>query len=182
MGDELVAALASTVSSPEDGATAFVQLLGHKGDVMIIAFRRSFDELGRAQLALSRSGLHSYLSPTSSYVSIVELGMYDMTAKIHRQLADRGLQHDSGEYNLAFEEEMERQRQLEEGAEQLAADKLRARLEAARQRERREAAVRVAEEQRRQAAEAAEQRRREKELYRGEVTTEFLGKFNTSSR
>jgi hydrogen peroxide-dependent heme synthase len=111
MGEELVAAVASTVSSPEEGATAFVQLLGHKGDMMILAFRRSFDELGRAQLALSRSKLHGYLTATTSYVSIVELGMYEMTAKIHRQLADRGLKHGSDEYTLAFDEEMEKQRQ-----------------------------------------------------------------------
>jgi peroxiredoxin len=111
MGDELVSVLASAVPSPDAGATAFVQLLGHKGDLMIIAFRRSFDELGRTQLALSRTKLHTYLTPTSSYVSIVELGMYDMTAKIHRQLADRGLEHDSDEYNSAFDEEVERQRQ-----------------------------------------------------------------------
>ena len=39
------------------GATALVQLLGHKGDLMVIAFRRSFDELGRLQLALARTKL-----------------------------------------------------------------------------------------------------------------------------
>eukprot|EP01013_Petalomonas_cantuscygni_P031448 TRINITY_DN57662_c0_g1_i1.p1 TRINITY_DN57662_c0_g1~~TRINITY_DN57662_c0_g1_i1.p1 ORF type:complete len:383 (+),score=76.30 TRINITY_DN57662_c0_g1_i1:82-1230(+) len=76
----------------------------------------------------------------------------------------------------------ERQRGLEEGAETLAADNLRQRLEASRQRERREAAVRVAEEQKRQAAEAAERRRQERALYRGEVSTEFLSKFNTTAR
>jgi chlorite dismutase len=44
-------------------------------------------------------------------VSIVELGMYDMTAKIHRQLADRALPPGSDEHTRAFDEEMERQRQ-----------------------------------------------------------------------
>ena len=111
MADELIAVLDGAVSSPDDGATALVQLLGHKGDLMVIAFRRSFDELGRTQLALARTKLHAYLTPTSSYVSIVELGMYEMTAKIHRQLAERGLVHGSDDYNGAFDEEMERQRQ-----------------------------------------------------------------------
>jgi len=111
MADEFAANLAGTVASPNDGASALVQLLGHKGDLMVIAFRRSFDELGRTQLALSRSKLHAYLTPTSSYVSIVELGMYDMTAKIHRQLAETGLTHDSDDYNTAFDAEIERQRQ-----------------------------------------------------------------------
>src|SRR5262245_36634348 len=78
-----------------DGATSLVQLLGHKGDLMVIAFRRSFDELGRFELALSRSRLYRYLESTTSYVSIVELGMYEMTAKIHRQLGEQGLSHGS---------------------------------------------------------------------------------------
>jgi chlorite dismutase len=111
MAEELFTVVSTAASSPDDGATALVQLLGHKGDLMIVAFRRSFDELGRTQLALSRTKLHAYLTPTSSYVSIVELGMYEMTTKIHRQLGDRGLAHDSDEYNSAFAEEMERQRQ-----------------------------------------------------------------------
>jgi len=42
--------------------------------------------------------------------------------------------------------------------------------------------LQVAEQQRQQAAEAAERRRQERELYRGEVSTEFLSKFNTTSR
>src|SRR5688572_4588118 len=109
--DEAAAVLARTISTPADGATALVQLLGHKGDLMVIVFRRSFDELGRAQLALSRTKLQAFLHPTTSYVSIVELGMYEMTAKLHRQLAEQGLSHDTDAYNTAFGEEMERQRQ-----------------------------------------------------------------------
>jgi chlorite dismutase len=37
--------------------------------------------------------------------------MYDMTAKIHRQLAEKGLLPDSDEYQQGFDDEMERQRQ-----------------------------------------------------------------------
>ena len=40
---------------PDAGATAYVQLLGHKGDLMIICFRRNIEELAQAQLALSRT-------------------------------------------------------------------------------------------------------------------------------
>ena len=111
MAEQFTASLRDSLASPDDGATALVQLLGHKGDLMVIAFRRSFDELGRTQLALSRTPLHAYLTPTASYVSIVELGMYEMTAKIHRQLGERGLTHGSVDYDAAFDEEMERQRQ-----------------------------------------------------------------------
>jgi peroxiredoxin len=111
MAAEAAGALAGLVADSADGATALVQLLGHKGDLMLVAFRRTFDDLGRVQLALARTKLHGFLQPTYSYLSIVELGMYEMTAKIHRQLAEQGLHHDTDAYNSAFDEEMARQRQ-----------------------------------------------------------------------
>jgi len=106
LAEEAVGALAV----PDGGATAFVQMLGHKADLMIVCFRRSFDELAAAQLALSRTRLHEHLAATTSYVSIVELGMYEMTAKIHEQL---GAKHKPGseEFERAFDAEMETQRQ-----------------------------------------------------------------------
>ena len=45
------------------GIDAVVQVLGHKADLMFICFRRSFDELAQAQLALSRTQLHESLEP-----------------------------------------------------------------------------------------------------------------------
>jgi peroxiredoxin len=110
MADEFVRALSTGVASPDDGATALVQMLGHKGDLMVIVFRRTFDDLGRVQLALSRAKLSAFLTMSTSYVSIVELGMYEMTAKIHRQLADKQLMPGSPEYEKAFDDEMESQR------------------------------------------------------------------------
>ena len=106
IGDEAVRALAV----PDAGATAFVQMLGHKGDLMLICFRRDFEQLAQAQLALSRTELHAMLAPTTSYVSIVELGMYDMTGKLHQQL---GAKHKPGsdDFESAFDAEMEMQRQ-----------------------------------------------------------------------
>jgi chlorite dismutase len=110
MAEEFAQVVITSVTSPEQGANTLVQLLGHKGDLMLIAFRRSFDELGRTQLALARTKLHAYLTLSTSYVSIVELGMYEMTAKTHRQLGERHLVQGSQEYEAAFNEEMESQR------------------------------------------------------------------------
>jgi hydrogen peroxide-dependent heme synthase len=92
------------------GRTAFVQILGHKADLMVICFRRSFDELAQAQLALSRTELHASLEATSSYVSVVELGMYEMTAKVHEQLSAQ-FTPGTEEFERAFDTEMESQRQ-----------------------------------------------------------------------
>jgi chlorite dismutase len=106
MADEVARALAV----PDAGSTAGVQLLGHKGDLMFICFRRGFEALAQAQLALTRTELARHLEPTTSYVSIVELGMYEMTAKIHEQL---GTVHKPGSdaFDQAFDAEMETQRQ-----------------------------------------------------------------------
>jgi chlorite dismutase len=95
---------------PDAGSTAFVQVLGHKADLMIICFRRSFDELAHAQLALSQSELHESLEPTASYVSVVELGMYEMTAKLHEQLTAK-FKPGTDDFEKAFDEEMASQRQ-----------------------------------------------------------------------
>jgi hydrogen peroxide-dependent heme synthase len=86
--------------------TAPIHLLGHKADLMLLHFRRTFDELGDAELALAQTGLYEFLEPATSYVSVVELGMYEMTAKLHRQLAAKGLQRGSEEFDRAFDEEM----------------------------------------------------------------------------
>jgi peroxiredoxin len=106
IADEAVTALAV----PDAGSTALVQVLGHKADVMVICFRSRFEQLAEAQLAFSRTPLHDLLEPTSSYVSVVELGMYEMTAKMHQQV---GAAYKPGteEFDRAFDAEMETQRQ-----------------------------------------------------------------------
>jgi chlorite dismutase len=92
------------------GATACVQVLGHKADLMFVCFRRNFEQLAQSQLALSRTALHDALEATASYVSVVELGMYEMTAKIHEQLGAR-FKPGSDEFEKAFDAEMATQQQ-----------------------------------------------------------------------
>src|SRR5215831_15379354 len=49
------AGLLSEWERPAEGRqSAFYSLLGHKGDLMFVHFRRSFAELNEAQLALAR--------------------------------------------------------------------------------------------------------------------------------
>jgi len=99
----------------EGGATVPVTLLGHKGDLMLIHLRRSFEELQAAQVAVARLGLSAFLEPTTSFVSVVELGMYEMTAQVHRRLGERGLVTGSDEFEKAFDAEMEEQRRRVSG-------------------------------------------------------------------
>jgi chlorite dismutase len=108
--ERMGAEAARALSVPDAGSTAFVQMLGHKADLMFICFRRGFDDLAQAQLALAQTELYDALEPTSSYVSVVELGMYEMTAKIHEQLASK-FKAGSDEFDRAFDAELQTQRQ-----------------------------------------------------------------------
>jgi hydrogen peroxide-dependent heme synthase len=93
------------------GQSALFSLIGHKGDLMFIHFRRSFDELNHAELQLARLRLNDYLEPTTSYLSIIELGLYESTIKIYQELADQGVQTHSEEWNRSIEETLARQRE-----------------------------------------------------------------------
>ena len=54
-------------------------------------FRDSFEELNEAELALCSLELHAYLEQTTSYVSVVELGLYDSTVKLYEELLAEGI-------------------------------------------------------------------------------------------
>jgi peroxiredoxin len=92
------------------GTTVAVTMLGHKGDLMLIHLRRGFEELQAAQVAVARLGLSTFLEPTTSFVSIIELGMYEMTAQVHRRLGERGLAAGSEAFEAAFDAEMDEQK------------------------------------------------------------------------
>ena len=100
----------SEMDRGDEGTTAVFTLLGHKGDLMLLHLRRDLPALQRAQLAVARLGLAAYLEATTSFVSVVELGMYEMTGIIHKRLAERGLATGSAEFESAFDVEMEEQR------------------------------------------------------------------------
>ena len=110
---EAAGALAAMTGA--SGATAATTLLGHKGDLMLVHFRRGFEDLQAAQLAVARGALAGFLEQTTSYVSVVELGMYEMTAQIHARLGGRGLVSGSAEFEAAFDAEMAEQHRRVEG-------------------------------------------------------------------
>ncbi len=91
--------------------TALYSLLGHKGDLMLVHFRKDFEELNHAELQLARLRLCDYLESTSSYLSIIELGLYESTSKVYGGLAAKGVQPHSEDWNKAIEETLDRQRQ-----------------------------------------------------------------------
>jgi chlorite dismutase len=96
---------------PDDGRqSAIYSLLGHKGDLMFVHFRHSFEELNEAQLQLARLPLSDYLEPTSSYLSIVELGLYESSSDTYGELARRNIKPHSEEWKREIEALLERHR------------------------------------------------------------------------
>jgi hydrogen peroxide-dependent heme synthase len=93
------------------GQSALYSLLGHKGDLMFVHFRQSFEELNQAELQLAQLRLSDYLEPTTSYLSVIELGLYESTIKVYRELAERGVEAQSGEWKQAIQETLTRQRE-----------------------------------------------------------------------
>lgn len=91
--------------------TALFSLLGHKGDLMLVHFRRSLDELNHAELTVAGSELNGYLEPTTSYLSVIELGLYEASVKLYSELSAKGLQPNTAEWNREVEAELVQQRE-----------------------------------------------------------------------
>jgi chlorite dismutase len=110
LADEAAAVLGE-MEGGTAGPSACVNLIGHKGDLMLIHFRREFESLSEAELRFARTGLFDHLEPTTSYVSIVELGLYEMTGRLHEEIGSRGLSPGTPEHDRAFDAEMQKQRE-----------------------------------------------------------------------
>jgi chlorite dismutase len=89
--------------------SAVYSQIGHKGDLMLVHFRDSLEDLHRAEIAIARLRFADYLEPSHSYLSVVELGLYESSAKTYAQLADQGLEPYSPEWNTGVAEVIRRQ-------------------------------------------------------------------------
>jgi chlorite dismutase len=70
---------------------------------MLTHYAKTFDELGAVQTGFDKLALAEYLTPQTSYVSVLELGLYEASGRIHADLRDRGLKMHSAEWNTAFD-------------------------------------------------------------------------------
>ncbi len=98
-----------TGSSSHPNQSAIYSIIGHKGDLMLVHFRDSMEDLHRAELAIKQLAFADFLEPTHSYLSVVELGLYESSAKTYAQLAEQNIQPHSPEWNAAIAEVMARQ-------------------------------------------------------------------------
>ena len=90
--------------------SAAYAMLGHKGDLMLLHFRRDFTGLLEAEQAVRQARIGRYLELTHSFLSVVELGLYESTRKIHEELESKGLSPGTEAWDAAVKETLERQR------------------------------------------------------------------------
>jgi len=93
------------------GQSALFSLIGHKGDLMLIHFRDSFAALNQVELSLANLRLADYLEPTTSYLSIIELGLYESTMKIYKELTDQGIVPHSDQWKAEIECKLNRHKE-----------------------------------------------------------------------
>ena len=88
--------------------SALYSQLGHKGDLMLIHFRDSLEELNQVELALAQTPLYDFLELRHSYVSVVELGLYESSRKTYEAATAKGFEAFSTEWNAEIAASLER--------------------------------------------------------------------------
>jgi chlorite dismutase len=100
-----------TLAEMEAAGSAMFAMLGHKGDLMLVHFRDSFARLKQVELSLAKLRLFDYLELATSYLSVVELGLYDSTVREWARLSGEGIAPYSEQWNKEVEAILARQRE-----------------------------------------------------------------------
>lgn len=111
---EIVAEASATLTTMEahtEGGSAIFSQLGHKGDLLLVHFRKSFESISETELAIASLDLAEYLEPTHSYVSTVELGLYASSIQLYQQLIDDGVEPGSEDWVKAEAAKLDEQGQ-----------------------------------------------------------------------
>jgi hydrogen peroxide-dependent heme synthase len=104
----LLAPLEKGAGGERPSQSAVFAQLGHKGDLMLVHFRDSIEHLAAVERDLARTELGSFLQPAHSYLSIVELGLYESSVKTYSGLAQEGNEPFSEHWDKRIEEVVER--------------------------------------------------------------------------
>ncbi len=103
------ARLERLIGQLEASGSAVYSMLGHKGDLMFVHFRSSLEELNRADVAISKS-VAGMADIVNSYVSVIELGLYESSVKLYDSLVAKGIAPNTEAWNKEVEETLTRQR------------------------------------------------------------------------
>ena len=88
--------------------SALYSLLGHKGDLIYLHFRDNFEQLNQVELDLAQLPIYGFLTQTHSYLSVVELGLYESTRKTYEAAAEKGFAPHSPQWNAEIASSLER--------------------------------------------------------------------------
>jgi hydrogen peroxide-dependent heme synthase len=111
---KVVAEFTAVLKKLEHGAagggaqTGLFSELGHKGDLILVHFRDSFEALNQVELDLAQTVLYDFLTPTHSYVSVVELGLYESSRKTYEAASAKGFENHAPEWNAEVEASLKR--------------------------------------------------------------------------
>ena len=83
----------------EDGWSGLFRMVGGGNDYMAVHFRSTLDALGDAERALERGDAARDLVQTGDYLSVVELGLYNLTASLVEEASEEGIEHGSPEWS-----------------------------------------------------------------------------------
>ena len=78
--------------------TALFSQLGHKGDLILVHFRESLEALNQVELDLAQTSLFDFLELKHSYVSVVELGLYESSRKTYEAASGKGFEAHTPEW------------------------------------------------------------------------------------
>ena len=99
------------LASKEAGSpvqSALFSELGHKGDLILVHFRDTLEALNQIELDLAQTEFYDYLTPVHSYVSVVELGLYESTRKTYETAAAKGFEAHTPEWNAEIAASLKR--------------------------------------------------------------------------
>ncbi len=107
---EAIAALKGMERAQADGPvqTALYSQLGHKGDLIFVHFRESMEALNQVELDLAQTEFFDFLELRHSYVSVVELGLYESSRKTYEAASAKGFEMHSAEWNAEVEASLKR--------------------------------------------------------------------------
>jgi len=94
--------------SPGPARSALYSQLGHKADLILIHFRDNFEQLNQVELDLAQLQIYDFLELRHSYVSVVELGLYESSRKTWEAAAAKELEPGSPEFQTEVNESMKR--------------------------------------------------------------------------
>jgi chlorite dismutase len=109
---EEAASLAAAMEQGKDESSALFSVLGHKGDLLIVHFRRTLEALNSAELSVVNLKLAEFLEPTTSYLSVVEMGLYEATVRLYDGLKQKGIPPGSPEWTQAVDAEVANQKKM----------------------------------------------------------------------